>query len=38
MTHLFEPSEINGMVLPNRFIRSATWDGLARVIGESHRR
>ncbi len=29
MTRLFAPSEINGMVLPNRFIRSATWDGLA---------
>jgi|APSaa5957512622_1039677.scaffolds.fasta_scaffold07844_2 2,4-dienoyl-CoA reductase-like NADH-dependent reductase (Old Yellow Enzyme family) len=29
MTRLFEPSEINGMVLPNRFVRSATWDGMA---------
>lgn len=29
MSVLFEQSEINGMVLSNRFIRSATWDGLA---------
>ena len=29
MTRPFEPSEINGMVLPNRFVRSATWDGMA---------
>ena len=29
MADLFKPSEINGLVLPNRFIRSATWDGLA---------
>jgi 2,4-dienoyl-CoA reductase-like NADH-dependent reductase (Old Yellow Enzyme family) len=29
MTTLFEPSEINGMTLPNRFVRSATWEGLA---------
>ena len=29
MDKLFEPSEINQMVLPNRFIRSATWEGLA---------
>jgi 2,4-dienoyl-CoA reductase-like NADH-dependent reductase (Old Yellow Enzyme family) len=35
MTQLFEPSEINGMVLPNRFIRSATWDGLATDDGAS---
>ena len=35
MAHLFEPSEINGMVLPNRFIRSATWDGLATDDGAS---
>jgi len=26
---LFEQSQINGMVLSNRFVRSATWDGLA---------
>ena len=29
MTTLFEPSEINGMKLQNRFVRSATWEGLA---------
>ncbi len=29
MTRLFEPSQINGMALKNRFIRSATWDGMA---------
>ena len=29
MGALFEKSEINGMVLSNRFIRSATWEGMA---------
>ena len=29
MVALFEKSEINGMVLSNRFIRSATWEGMA---------
>ena len=29
MGTLFEKSEINGMVLSNRFIRSATWEGMA---------
>ncbi len=29
MSELFEKTEINGMSLSNRFIRSATWDGLA---------
>ncbi len=29
MDALFEKSDINGMVLSNRFIRSATWAGLA---------
>jgi 2,4-dienoyl-CoA reductase-like NADH-dependent reductase (Old Yellow Enzyme family) len=29
MRTLFEKNEINGMVLPNRFIRSATWEGMA---------
>ena len=29
MSELFEQSEINGMTLSNRFVRSATWDGLA---------
>ena len=26
---LFEPTTINGMRLTNRFVRSATWEGLA---------
>jgi len=30
---LFEPAEINGMKLPNRFVRSATWAGLASEEG-----
>ncbi|MGD2097333.1 MAG: NADH:flavin oxidoreductase [Desulfobacterales bacterium] len=30
---LFEPSEINGMKLQNRFVRSATWEGLAAKDG-----
>ena len=29
MTSLFGKTEINGLVLKNRFIRSATWEGLA---------
>lgn len=29
MSILFEPTTINGMQLPNRFIRSATWVGMA---------
>ncbi|MFC1868860.1 NADH:flavin oxidoreductase [Thermodesulfobacteriota bacterium] len=29
MSGLFENSEINGMILPNRFVRSATWEGMA---------
>ncbi|MBN1848722.1 MAG: NADH:flavin oxidoreductase [Deltaproteobacteria bacterium] len=29
MKQLFETSEINGMILKNRFIRSATWEGMA---------
>ncbi|MGD9235192.1 MAG: NADH:flavin oxidoreductase, partial [Desulfobacterales bacterium] len=33
MTALFEPSEINGMKLQNRFVRSATWEGLAAENG-----
>ena len=35
MTQLFEQSEINGMVLANRFVRSATWEGLATDGGAS---
>ena len=29
MSKLFEESQINGMKLPNRFVRSATWEGMA---------
>jgi 2,4-dienoyl-CoA reductase-like NADH-dependent reductase (Old Yellow Enzyme family) len=29
MTELFECTSINGMGLANRFVRSATWEGLA---------
>lgn len=29
MASLFEPSQIQGLTLANRFVRSATWDGLA---------
>ena len=29
MSKLFESSEINGMKLANRFVRSATWEGMA---------
>ena len=29
MSKLFEASEINGMKLANRFVRSATWEGMA---------
>ncbi len=29
MSKLFEASEINGMQLSNRFVRSATWEGMA---------
>lgn len=29
MNKLFEPGKINGMELSNRFVRSATWEGMA---------
>jgi len=35
MSKLFEESSINKMVLKNRFVRSATWEGLATVKGEA---
>jgi 2,4-dienoyl-CoA reductase-like NADH-dependent reductase (Old Yellow Enzyme family) len=35
MKNLFETNNINGMNLPNRFIRSATWEGMATEDGES---
>ncbi len=34
MSILFEPIEINGMTVPNRFMRSATNDRLAEISGE----
>jgi 2,4-dienoyl-CoA reductase-like NADH-dependent reductase (Old Yellow Enzyme family) len=33
MSKLFEPTEINGMVLSNRFVRSATYEGMATEKG-----
>lgn len=33
MSKLFEPGEINGMKLENRFVRSATWEGMAAEDG-----
>jgi len=35
MSRLFEKTIINGMELPNRFVRSATWEGLATPEGEA---
>ncbi len=33
MSTMFEATEINGMTLSNRFVRSATWEGLATEEG-----
>ncbi len=33
MSRLFEETAINGMTLPNRFVRSATWEGMATTEG-----
>ena len=33
MNTMFEPSEINGLKLQNRFVRSATWEGMADESG-----
>jgi 2,4-dienoyl-CoA reductase-like NADH-dependent reductase (Old Yellow Enzyme family) len=33
MATMFEPSTLNGLALPNRFMRSATWEGLATPEG-----
>ena len=38
MAELFERTSINGMSLANRFVRSATWEGLADKVGSvTHR-
>jgi 2,4-dienoyl-CoA reductase-like NADH-dependent reductase (Old Yellow Enzyme family) len=34
MSKLFQQTEINGMKLANRFVRSATWEGMATQEGE----
>lgn len=34
MSILFEATEIKGMTLGNRFVRSATWEGMATPEGE----
>ncbi len=33
MSKLFDVGEINGMILSNRFVRSATWEGMATTDG-----
>jgi 2,4-dienoyl-CoA reductase-like NADH-dependent reductase (Old Yellow Enzyme family) len=33
LSKLFDSTEINGMTLKNRFVRSATWEGMAAVDG-----
>jgi 2,4-dienoyl-CoA reductase-like NADH-dependent reductase (Old Yellow Enzyme family) len=33
MSKLFEPTTINGMTVENRFVRSATWEGMAEDNG-----
>ena len=38
MSVLFEKSEINGMMLKNRFVRSATWEGMAAKEGACTRK
>ena len=38
MSVLFENSEINGMMLKNRFVRSATWEGMAGEDGACTRK
>jgi 2,4-dienoyl-CoA reductase-like NADH-dependent reductase (Old Yellow Enzyme family) len=38
MSNLFDESFINQMRLKNRFVRSATWEGLATAEGEATHR
>ena len=33
MNELFEPTELNGLQLKNRFVRAATWEGMADESG-----
>lgn len=33
MSELFEATNINGMIIKNRFVRSATWEGMAEDDG-----
>ena len=33
MSKLFEETKIKGLVIPNRFARSATWEGMANADG-----
>jgi len=33
MAHVFETSSIRGLSIPNRFVRSATWEGMANPDG-----
>jgi 2,4-dienoyl-CoA reductase-like NADH-dependent reductase (Old Yellow Enzyme family) len=35
MSKLFESTRIKDLVLPNRFVRSATWEGLAGEDGSA---
>lgn len=37
MTKLFEPALVDCMSLNNRFVRSATWEGLADLPGSFER-
>jgi 2,4-dienoyl-CoA reductase-like NADH-dependent reductase (Old Yellow Enzyme family) len=38
MSKLFESTEMKGMMLPNRFVRSATWEGMATEEGACTRK
>jgi 2,4-dienoyl-CoA reductase-like NADH-dependent reductase (Old Yellow Enzyme family) len=38
MTRLFETTSINGLIIHNRFVRSATWEGMANPDGTCTKR